>query len=270
MAESDGWFCQRWAGGKGDGDRSAVLIHGAGMDHTVWALVGPALAERGWTVLAPDLPGHGRSKGPAQESIAGYAESLLHWMRRLGLLAPVLVGHSMGGLVALEAAVRMPATALVLIGAAARMPVHPRLLALAERAPEAAARVMAAWSLPAVRRFGAQPLPGLWLPQAVVRMIGDGPSGVLAGDLRACETYRDGIQRAGELHLPVLVVAGERDRMVPPKAARALADALPDARLALLSEVGHLPPLERPAALVRCVGDFLAGGDPASQSRSGP
>ncbi len=262
MPESGGWFHLGWAGRDGDGDRSLVLIHGAGMDHTVWALVGPALAARGWTVLAPDLPGHGRSKGPARDSIAAYAEDLARWTRRLGLMAPVLVGHSMGALVALEAAARMPAAALVLIGAAARMPVHPRLLALAGREPRTAARIMAAWSLPAARRFGAQPLPGLWLPQAVVRMLGDGPAGVLAGDLRACDGYRDGLERAKALRLPVLVVAGERDRMVPPKAARALADALPDARLAVLPEVGHLPPLERPQALVRCVGEFLAGRDP--------
>ena len=84
-----------------------VFIHGAGHDHSVWTLQTRYFASHGWNVIAPDLPGHGRSAGPALESIEALADWILALLARLGCEQAMLVGHSMGSLIALEAAARV-------------------------------------------------------------------------------------------------------------------------------------------------------------------
>src|SRR6266404_7948241 len=109
---------------------TVAFIHGAGMDHTVWALQTRWFAHHGRNVLALDLPGHGRSAGPHLGSIAAMADCVLAALAAVGAERASLVGHSMGALVALAAA-RAPGTvtALALLGVAPLMPVHPELLA---------------------------------------------------------------------------------------------------------------------------------------------
>src|SRR5712671_2552053 len=107
-----------------------VFVHGAALDHTVWALLARWFAHRGSAVLAPDLPGHGRSAGEPLASIAAMAD----WTAALIAAATTgsarIIGHSMGSLVALETAARHPqrTTAIALIGTAAAMPVTADLL----------------------------------------------------------------------------------------------------------------------------------------------
>src|SRR5258708_22254621 len=83
-----------------------VLVHGAGMDHSVFALQARALAHHGRNVLALDLPGHGRSDGPALDSVPDMAEWVLHAASAAGMERFRVAGHSMGALIALETAAR--------------------------------------------------------------------------------------------------------------------------------------------------------------------
>src|SRR4051812_2207078 len=85
---------------------SVVFIHGAGMDHTVWALQTRWFAHHGRNVLAIDLPGHGRSAGPSLRSIGEMADLVVGMIEAIGAERAALVGHSMGALVALKAAAR--------------------------------------------------------------------------------------------------------------------------------------------------------------------
>src|ERR1700756_5789441 len=80
-----------------------VFLHGAGMDHTVWALQTRYFAHHGRSVLAVDLPGHGRSAGSIRGSVAELADWVAHALDAAGLARAALVGHSMGALIALEA-----------------------------------------------------------------------------------------------------------------------------------------------------------------------
>src|SRR5271167_1577494 len=79
-----------------------VFLHGAGLDHTVWALLARSFAHHGFGVLAPDFPGHGRSAGAPLSSIAALADWNAALIAAAGVPAARLVGHSMGTLVALE------------------------------------------------------------------------------------------------------------------------------------------------------------------------
>src|SRR5229473_8368611 len=101
-----------------------VFLHGAGLDHTVWALLARWFAHRGFGVLAPDLPGHGRSEGEPLESIDAMADFTAALITAAGARNAGIVGHSLGSLIALETAVRHPGkvAALGLIAAAAAMP----------------------------------------------------------------------------------------------------------------------------------------------------
>ena len=88
---------------------TAVFIHGAEHDHSVWALQSRYFAHHGFNVLAVDLPGHGRSAGPAAHR---YRRAMADWLAALldaaGVRARCVVGHSMGSLVALDFAARYP------------------------------------------------------------------------------------------------------------------------------------------------------------------
>src|SRR5207244_5808964 len=88
-----------------------VFIHGALNDHSVWTLLARWFAHHGHAVLAPDLPGHGRSEGPPLASVEALADWLLALLDAAGVGSAALVGHSMGSLIALEAAARAPARA---------------------------------------------------------------------------------------------------------------------------------------------------------------
>src|SRR6202171_6508938 len=87
-----------------------VLLHGAGFDHTTWALHSRWFAHHGYGVLAPDLPGHGRSSGAPLQAIADMADWTAALLDAAGGGQARLVGHSMGSLIALETAARHPAT----------------------------------------------------------------------------------------------------------------------------------------------------------------
>jgi pimeloyl-ACP methyl ester carboxylesterase len=113
---------------------AVVLIHGAGFDHSAWALHSRWFAHHASSVLVPDLPGHGRSAGPALRSIAEMADWISALLAAVGAARAHLIGHSMGSLIALETAARHPdkVSALGLIGTAATMTVGPDLLKAAE------------------------------------------------------------------------------------------------------------------------------------------
>lgn len=230
------------------GDRSGrpmVFIHGAGMDHTVWRFQTRWLASRGFWVLAPDLPGHGRSGGPALDSIEACAQWVDDFLTRQGAEDVVLIGHSMGSLIGLEVAAASDRVgALVLVAGALRMPVHPVLLSAARSDLPRAAELIAGWSFPWAHR-GAHPEPGLWQQGSSRRLLERSRPGVLATDLAACAAY-EGAERATEIQTSATVVSGTADRMVLHRASQELVEALPRGGLVAIEGAGHEPMLETP------------------------
>lgn len=232
-----------------------VFLHGAGADHTVWALLARWFAHRGRAVLAPDLPGHGRSGGEPLHSIGAMADWTAALIEAAGARNATLIGHSMGSLVALETAGRHPGkvAALGLIGTAAAMPVARDLLAAAEAEDHAAVEMVAIWGHGFRAGIGGSLAPGLWMLAGGMRLLERGRPGLLFNDLSACNDYRGGPAAAARVTAPAVLVLGERDVMTRARAGRELAAALPNARFVTLAGAGHMLMSERPDEVLAAV-----------------
>jgi pimeloyl-ACP methyl ester carboxylesterase len=225
-----------------------VMLHGAGFDHSVWALHSRWFAHRGLSVLAPDLPGHGRSAGAPLTRIAALADWTAALMTAAGAAQARLIGHSMGALIALETSVRHPArvTGLGLIGVAATMPVSADLLAAARANDRAAIDMVSLWGLGFRAQIGGCAAPGQWMLGGALRVLEAARPGVLYADLAACDGYRDALAAATSCAAPATLVLGERDMMTPLKSGRALSDAFSNARTVIVPGAGHMLMAERP------------------------
>jgi len=227
---------------------TVVFLHGAGLDHSVWALLARAFAHRGLGVLAPDLPGHGRSAGAALTSIAAMAEWTAALLGTAGARQARLVGHSMGSLAALETAARYPdrVVALALIATAAPMRVSEELLTAARDNDHAAIDMIALWGNGYRASLGGSLMPGVWMLGGAERLLEKAAPGVLFADLSACNTYRDGLAAAAKIIVPTIVILGGRDLMPPATSGRTLAAAIPAAQVTVLEGAGHMLMSERP------------------------
>ncbi|MBV8923879.1 MAG: alpha/beta hydrolase [Bradyrhizobium sp.] len=231
---------------------AVVLIHGAGFDHSAWALQSRWFAHHGFAVLVPDLPGHGRSPGPPLKTIAEMADWTAALLEAAGAASARLIGHSMGSLIALETAARHPAkvSALGLIGTAATMTVGPDLLKAAEANDPEAIDMVSIWGLGFDAGIGGSLAPGMWMHGGAQRVLQQCAPGVLFSDLSACNSYRDAQAAAAKLTVPTTLVLGENDMMTPAKAGKALAAAIPHARTIVLRGAGHMMMAERPDELL--------------------
>jgi pimeloyl-ACP methyl ester carboxylesterase len=225
-----------------------LFLHGAGLDHSVWALLARAFAYRGFAVLAPDLPGHGRSAGAALSSIAAIADWAVALIETAGVGPARIVGHSMGSLAALEVAARRPdlVSALALIATGAPMQVSDELLNAAKRNDHAAIDMIAIWGNGYRAMLGGSKMPGLWMLGDAERLLECSRPGVLFADLSACNDYRGALAAAAKVAVPSVVILGGRDLMTPAKSGKALAAAIPTARVTVLEGAGHLLMNERP------------------------
>jgi pimeloyl-ACP methyl ester carboxylesterase len=237
-------------GGKDFGLKLPVIVflHGAGMDHSVWALLARAFAHHGYGVLAPDLPGHGRSAGTLLTSIAALADWTAALIDAAGAKAARLVGHSMGSLVALETAARHPdkVTGLGLIATTATMRVSDDLLNAAKANGHDAVDMIAIWGEGYRATLGGSQAPGLWMLGGAERLLERAQPGAIFADLSACNAYQDALSAAAKISVPSIVIQGSRDLMTPAKGGKALAAAIPNCRLALIEGAGHMLMSERP------------------------
>ena len=247
--------------GKGlDPARPTVLfVHGAGMDHSVWSLLTRHFAYRRWNALALDLPGHGRSGGEPRASVAALADWLWGLIKAVDAPAVTLVGHSMGALIGLELAARhrRRIAGLALLGAAARMPVHPDLLAAAAGPGRRAAELICDWGFGPKGHLGGHQAPGSWMMGHAMRLLERSVGPVLQTDLAACNAYEDGLAAAAKVRCPTLVLAGEFDRMAPARQGARLAEAVSGARFVAVPAAGHMLMVEQPDATLDALIEFL-------------
>ena len=240
-------------------DPVVILLHGAGMNSTIWQLQTRYLAYRGLQTIAVDLPGHGRSEDEPMTSIEALGQFVVDLIDAAGWQKASLVGHSMGSFISLDAASRLGdrCTSVVLMGAAASMPVHPQLLSDAEADLPAAAALMAAWGHAKPAHLGQNPTPGMWMTGGARALVERSDPGVLAVDFRACAAYENATTAAGAVTCRSTVIIGLGDKMTPPKAGRELAGTLTDASIVELADVGHSMMTEAPRAVRSAILDAV-------------
>jgi pimeloyl-ACP methyl ester carboxylesterase len=228
-----------------------VLIHGAGSSHLVW----PPLMRRlaGCAILALDLPGHGRSGGPGCRSVAAYAARVLDFLAEKRAFQVALVGHSLGGAVALHLALEHPhlVYGLGLISSGARLGLPPALRQALE-APHALPD-----ALRALARLAFSPHTPATLRDQLLQPLRRASPTVLLGDWQSAADF-DVRARMLPLDMPAWVATGADDRLTPPSSASFLAAFLPRAALQLVPRAGHFLPLEQPAALSAGFSDFIS------------
>jgi pimeloyl-ACP methyl ester carboxylesterase len=239
-----------------------VFVHGALHDHSVWTLLARWFAHHGRAVLAVDQPGHGRSAGAPLASVEALADWLLAVLDAAGVNKASLVGHSMGSLIALEAAARAPARAeaLVMIATAYPMKVSEALLETARTAPLKAIDMVNAFSHSGMAAKPSYPGPGTWLHganRALMRRVQAGQTALnlFHHDFSVCDRYAGGMQAAAKLSCPVSMVLGERDQMTAPKHSREIAAAL-NARVHRI-DAGHALMSEAPDAVLAALRESL-------------
>jgi pimeloyl-ACP methyl ester carboxylesterase len=256
----------------GEGD-PLVFIHGLSGSWVNWLENMPHFA-RDHRVIAMDLPGFGHSPMPADRiSISGYGKIVDELLDTLGIERAVIVGNSMGGFIGAEVAIQFSTRVekLVLVSAAGLSIEHQRnepVLRVLERLDNlliygfgwTATRSEMLTRRPRMRRemmrlvaHRAEQLPA---PLIAEQVKGSGKPGfVPALDALTDYPIRD---RLGEIQCPVLVVWGEKDRLVPVRDAYEFGRLIEHAEVVVWPDTGHVAMLERPAAFNALVEDFLA------------
>jgi 3-oxoadipate enol-lactonase len=238
-----------------------VLLHGFPLSSEIFAPIRPAL-ETVARVITPDLPGFGGSDQLAGAyTMDALAQQVVELADALSLPRFVLGGHSMGGYVALRVAAahaeRLEALILVATRAMADAP------EARERRNEAIAAIVGGRRETFVDAFVAK-LVGESTRRRAPRLVEElrtlaatVPDEVLIAALEAMRDRPDSSPILGALHLPVLVLAGSEDELIPPEAVRHMAALLPDAQLAFVPLAGHTPTVERPVAAAEVMVSFL-------------
>ncbi len=238
---------------------TVVFLHGAGLDHSWFALQSRYFGYHGRNVLAVDFPGHGRSAGPPLPSIEALAEWVMRLLDAAGLGKASLVGHSMGSLTALECAARHAdrVERIALIATAFPMKVSNAFLEAARNNDHAAYDMETIWGHAPEVPLGGNPYPGMWMYGDTLARLERLAPGVLHVGLKACNDYAAGLQSAAGVRCPALFLLGLRDLMTPPRAASALAAAIPGARTVTLPRSGHSSMAEAPDAVLDALIEFL-------------
>ena len=236
-----------------------VFVHGAALDHSVWALQSRYFAHHGSNVLALDLLGHGRSSGQPLASVAALADWIVAVQDAVGVERVALVGHSLGSLVALDVAGRYQGriTRLALLAPAVPMRVSDALLAAARDDVNLAYELITGWSFSEAHKLGGNQQPGVWMTGSALHLMQRCAPGVLHTDLVACHGYDAGLTAAAAVRCPALVIVGDRDQMAPARNARSLVQTLPDARVLTLAGCGHSLMAEAPDAVLDALRTFL-------------
>jgi pimeloyl-ACP methyl ester carboxylesterase len=258
-----------------------VLVHGITSTSATWANVLPYLAER-YTVIAPDLLGHGESAKPRGDySLGAYASGIRDLLLALGHERATFVGHSLGGGVAMQLAYQFPehCERLVLVSSGGLgREINALLRAATLPGSELVLPLLVDDRVVSVGR-----LLGHLLGRVGLRVHTD-----LGEVLRGHATLSDGGARAAFLHtlrpivdvrgqrvdatdrlylaesIPFLIVWGERDPIIPPEHGRAAHRLVPNSRLEIFPTAGHFPHLDDPLRFVRVLGDFIDSSQPAT------
>jgi len=222
-----------------------VFLHGAGNTGFVWYHQLKQFPDAN----ALSLPGH--PEGQPCTSIEGYADWLHDYVLQGEYNAPILIGHSMGGGIALTYALKYPndVKALVLIGTGARLRVNPDFLSLIKacigRPPDSVRKII-------------EPLYSTvepWFRDRVIEKITEVSVSVQFNDFQCCDKF-DIMDKVQSIKLPTLIICGNQDEMTPVKYSQYLASKIDDSKLLIVEGATHMVFMEKPGEVNKAIADF--------------
>lgn len=248
-----------WRQGSGS---PVVLIHGVGLDATMWQSQVATLAQQ-YDVIAYDMLGHGGSALPSENvELDTYADQLAMLLDHLELTRVAVLGFSMGGLVARAFALRHPErlTAMIVLSsvferdANQRAGVHQRIIQTREQGPSANVdEALRRWFSPSFRQSHPD------LVAAVHETVcNNDPQGYYRSYALFGTQDDFGADRLASIQVPVLIATGELDPGSTPRMAKALAERLPRAEVHILPDQRHMVPIEAPETVNNLIQSFFA------------
>ena len=229
---------------------TVVLLHGAGGSHLSW----PPEIRRivGYDIYAVDLPGHGKSDTHGEQTILAYADQVLAWMHALNLYRVFLVGHSMGGAIAMSIAASAPTrvAGLGLVGIGTPLEVPTDIL------EDLSNPAMVPSALNKIKSLSFSLDPNPHLMHLFIKRLAETRTSVLRGDFLACSRF-DLDSIFALIKSPVLAIAGAQDQMVPLRHVQLLTKKIKNAELVVIPDAGHMLMLENPNEVAESLKTFL-------------
>jgi 3-oxoadipate enol-lactonase len=236
-------------GGYREAVPTLVMIHGAGGRSRIWQnqlrfLKGEI------NTLAVDLPGHGETPGPGKDTIDDYTNWLEDLLTRLELKAPFLMGHSLGGAIVQEAALRFPEQlgGMVLAATGPHLPVAPPFLEGMKNRFEGIVDTIIEYAYAP----GADPV----LIREGARLMKESGATVVHDDFLACDRF-DRRKEISSVQMPCLIICGEEDKLTPPALSKGLNHSISGSRLVLLPSAGHMVMIEAFRAFNQALQEFV-------------
>jgi len=229
-------------------DRPTVLfIHGAGGIGNNW--IHQLSGIKDYNLIAIDLPGHGRSEGPAADAIKNYREFIWLFLQALELGPLIIAGHSMGGAIVMDLALNYfdALEGLIIVDSGASLRVNPKMLEALSKGEHPVWNVKYCYSFKSNPKFFEQAAKNM---KAV-------PTEIYLSDFRACDNFNI-MDRLKNINIPALVICGEDDQMTPVKYSEYLSRELAQSTFVTIPDAGHMSMIEQPELVNRAIRNFLA------------
>lgn len=229
--------------------QSIVFIHGSGCTSDIWRRQKKHL-QASFEVVLVDLPGHGRSPGEGCGSVEQYGDAVYAALKAAGLSRPCIVGHSLGGAIAMYLALAHPGSVdgIVLVGTGARLKVIPRILEGILKEKERILADINALSF-------SKATPAAAKEEALGIMRGCAPE-VIHGDFSACDRF-DIMNSLDSIKMAALIICGEDDMLTPLKYSRFLNEGIQGSALVSIHGAGHMVMMEKPEEVNSAIRQFL-------------
>ncbi len=227
-----------------------LFIHGAGGSSFVWRAQFDFFRQD-YQIVLIDLPGHGGSGGEGESSINAYRDFIREFMDIFPLKSVWIIGHSMGGAIAMSLALKEPGrlSGLILVGTGAKLRVAPLIFQALEGDFEIAIKQ-------SVQLSFAKNTARELMDAHTKEMLKASPK-VMLNDFRACDKFDIRTELPG-IDLPTLIICGDEDQLTPPEYSEYLQERIKNSRLNIINGAGHMVAMEKPEEFNSILGQFLS------------